>query len=113
MDLQDYGMDSIMGRRLVRALEQTFGISVTNRDLLEHRSVAAVAELLAERARVGNEDANAPDGNPTPDGAGIDAGIVHEHSGVVDATSEYLDQFRKGLLGLDDVRKLIIRGDFL
>src|SRR4030095_17053476 len=52
----DYGVDSIMSRRLMRGINDEFGIAVSGRDLIEHGTVGALAAALASRSRPGASD---------------------------------------------------------
>ncbi|MBA3774588.1 MAG: amino acid adenylation domain-containing protein, partial [Ramlibacter sp.] len=47
-DLGEYGLDSILGMRLARSLEQTFRLKLTGRMLLEHRTIAALARHVEQ-----------------------------------------------------------------
>jgi hypothetical protein len=76
-------------------------VAVPGRDLAEHRTIAALAETVAGRA-AGTGETSADKGEPA-------AG----DNGAKQVTSEYLDQFRSGLLDLDDIKKLVTRGEFL
>ncbi|MGA3092601.1 MAG: SDR family NAD(P)-dependent oxidoreductase, partial [Terriglobales bacterium] len=54
--LPEYGVDSIIGVNLVRAINETLGIDLPMKALFESISVAQLAELIAEL--VGNADKN-------------------------------------------------------
>jgi acyl transferase domain-containing protein len=94
-DLRDYGLDSITGRRLLRALTERFQVTITGREFIEHPTVGELADLVTGRCA------------PVPTTASGNAASEDT------ITSEYLDRFRAGLMDLDDVKKLITRGDFL
>jgi len=82
--LEEYGVDSLTGRRLLRGLEETFAIVLTGREMLDNRCVEALTELVLMR----KEACGNPGGNP----------------------GDYLQDFRKGLLGVEDMKRLISQG---
>ena len=45
-DLYDYGVDSIIGMQVRRRLEETFAVQISSREMLEHRTIRALAVLL-------------------------------------------------------------------
>jgi amino acid adenylation domain-containing protein len=49
LDLQDYGMDSLLSMHLVRAASQAFGIRLTGRAMLEHRSIGALTDFILQQ----------------------------------------------------------------
>ncbi|MES2939420.1 MAG: amino acid adenylation domain-containing protein [Pseudomonadota bacterium] len=49
-DLAEYGVDSILGLRLARSLQQAFDVRLSARDMLEHRTIAALAAHLGQPA---------------------------------------------------------------
>jgi len=50
-DFFDLGGNSVLGARLVANLRTSLSVKVTIRDVFKARTVAAVAEVVAERAR--------------------------------------------------------------
>jgi polyketide synthase PksM len=101
-DLRDYGLDSVTGRRLLRGVTERFGVTLSGRELLEHQTIDQLAGVLARR--------EASQGNGAgPCAAGPAPGAADEEQ----VTSEYLQRFREGLMDLNDVKKMINRGDFL
>jgi acyl transferase domain-containing protein len=52
-DLQDYGVESIVALRMMRGFEAAFGIKMSGRELLAHRTLKALSRSLV--GRLGNE----------------------------------------------------------
>jgi amino acid adenylation domain-containing protein len=47
--MRDYGLDSVLGMKLMRQLESAFDIAVTGRELFEHPSVSTLAAFIAAK----------------------------------------------------------------
>ncbi|MFO5493094.1 MAG: amino acid adenylation domain-containing protein, partial [Cuspidothrix sp.] len=47
--LQDYGIDSLTGMRVMRGLSATFNIEVLGRDLLQHPTIRSLSQHLSQR----------------------------------------------------------------
>jgi aryl carrier-like protein len=85
-NLQDYGLDSIGGRRLMRALEHRFAIALTGREMLAHTTIDALAALVARRV------------------AALAAAPATKNG------TDYLGEFRNGALEIDEMKRLIAQG---
>src|SRR5262249_33692378 len=81
-DLRDYGADSITAIRLMRAVARDFHIHMSGRDLLEHHTLHALTTYLAARLD-----------EPVPP-----------------AAPDTLQQFKQGILSLEDMETLIAQG---
>ncbi|MBN3884378.1 MAG: amino acid adenylation domain-containing protein, partial [Nostoc sp. JL34] len=55
--LQDYGIDSLAGMRVIRSLSETFDIEVLGRDLLQHPTIRSLSKHLSQRIDL---EANSP-----------------------------------------------------
>ncbi|GER89945.1 polyketide synthase PksM [Dictyobacter vulcani] len=53
---QEYGMDSILGRKLMRLVEETFHIKITGRDMLEHQTIQSLVTYLASKVNAFNQN---------------------------------------------------------
>jgi 3-oxoacyl-(acyl-carrier-protein) synthase/acyl carrier protein len=47
--LQSYGVDSLIGLRLARYLEKTFGVRLTRRSMYEHQTLRALSRYVTEK----------------------------------------------------------------
>jgi acyl transferase domain-containing protein len=91
-DLRDYGADSITAMRLRRAVENEFHVHMAGRDLLEHHTLHALSTYLAARL-----DAYQAAG--TADAAAVQS-----------AAPDALEQFKQGILTLEDMEALLEQG---
>ncbi|MDO6526357.1 amino acid adenylation domain-containing protein [Motilimonas sp. 1_MG-2023] len=57
-ELQNYGVDSIIGLRLMRQLEKDFDVIVLHREMLDHTTVASLAQFLQGKAAENSESEN-------------------------------------------------------
>ncbi|PAY12901.1 SDR family NAD(P)-dependent oxidoreductase [Bacillus sp. 7705b] len=64
-NVQEYGMDSILGRKLMRHLEKTIQIKLTGRELLEFQTIQALSAYVALKAEGKNRSAEALPQNQT------------------------------------------------
>ncbi|KAA6474297.1 SDR family NAD(P)-dependent oxidoreductase [Bacillus swezeyi] len=62
-NFQEYGMDSILGRKLMRHLEKTIRIKLTGREILEFQTVQALSAHVALKAEGQHQSAAAPPQN--------------------------------------------------
>ncbi|MET0333045.1 MAG: SDR family NAD(P)-dependent oxidoreductase, partial [Rhizobacter sp.] len=96
--LQQYGLDSVLGVRLIRAIERRLGMSVSARELAEQPSFEELAARLApveKREAIPATDAPAP--------AGVSAAYAK-------SPADMLEKFKHGLLDLEQVERLIDEG---
>jgi acyl carrier protein len=110
-DLRDHGADSITTMRLRRAVEETFQVHISGRDLLEHRTIHALSTYLAARLDGAQADAHA--------GVSRNPGVflpLPLEEGTKDTPlqpvpPDALDQFKQGLLTLEDMEALLDQGE--
>ncbi|WP_255298559.1 SDR family NAD(P)-dependent oxidoreductase [Brevibacillus dissolubilis] len=114
--LQDYGMDSILGRKLVRHLEECLHTKITGREMLEYRTVHALATHLAEKVDAAII-ATAPPQQPV-NPANPAAAVQHQPSASSVATLEkpaysdmeiieLMEKYTRGELSFENVQKMI------
>lgn len=94
--LLDYGMDSIVGRKLMRHLENAFSIEVSGRELLEYPAIEALAAHLAEKAKDGNETEEAEPALPGSTADYSDRHII-----------EKMEQFMQGIGEFEDIHQIL------
>ncbi|MNH95626.1 Polyketide synthase PksM [compost metagenome] len=94
--LLDYGMDSIVGRKLMRHLENAFSIEVTGRELLEYPTIEALAAHLAEKANDSNERGEA---EPAISGAAAD----YSDRQII----EKMEQFMQGIGEFEEIHQIL------
>jgi acyl transferase domain-containing protein/enoyl-[acyl-carrier-protein] reductase (NADH)/aryl carrier-like protein len=111
-NLRDYGVDSLMGRRLLRGLEETFSIAISGKQMLASASIEGLLTLIAQL------DNGAI-------GAGRSGGTVAARLGpnlIKSATSAahagnharlLLECFKEGAIEYDDMRMLIRQGSVI
>ncbi|WP_331709238.1 MULTISPECIES: SDR family NAD(P)-dependent oxidoreductase [unclassified Sphingomonas] len=93
-ELRAYGMDSLIGMRLLGRLETAFGVSIANSELIELPTIAALAKAVADRI-----DAGASSGDAT------------EAPGLSDAerrATEILTQYERGELDLVAAEAMLV-----
>jgi acyl transferase domain-containing protein/acyl carrier protein len=112
-DLQDhrslgeYGVDSLIGRRLIRGLEETFGLQLSGRQLQENSTLATLVPLVASLLQEQRSDS-----------------AVHEPIPVVSETHEpaeqratlqlrFLEQLRASALSDEEIEQLIEQGSLV
>ncbi|EIM08923.1 acyl carrier protein, partial [Bacillus atrophaeus] len=61
----DYGLDSILGRKLMRHIEKNVHIKITGRDILEFQTVQSLAAHLALKADGQNQPIKVPSAKKT------------------------------------------------
>ena len=65
---RDYGVDSIIETRLMLMLEETLGVGMTGRELVDHPSIAALSRHLASCAAEPYVEPPSAEATPLPDG---------------------------------------------
>jgi len=101
-DLRHYGADSITAMRLIRAVEQEFHVNMTGRDLLEHHTLHALSTYLAVRL--------------SPHLPPLTRTLCPGERGVgpaQPAARDILDQFKQGILTLEDMEALLEQGEMV
>jgi acyl carrier protein len=94
-DLRDYGADSITAMRLIRAVADNFHVHMTGRDLLEHHTMHALLTYLTTR---------------------IDASqaVVRVDAAPMQPTApDALEQFRQGILTIEDIETRLAQGEIV
>jgi acyl transferase domain-containing protein len=106
VDVHDLGVDSITRMRLAKDLEVKFGVVVGGRDLLEHRTAAALAEFVARQLESRGRQLIAAE---VLDGASVDS----ESRAMDRRAADALEKFRAGSLDQGALERLIERGAML
>jgi acyl carrier protein len=87
----EYGIDSVLGLKLMRKLEGTFDVTVTGTELLEHRTIEELARFLSGRVA----------------GAGAVEAPLREDLGISD---EDLKAFKSGAIDLNQMKAMLNGG---
>ncbi len=51
-NIRDYGLDSIVGMKIIRGIDETFQIRMTGREMLEHTTIESISEHLAKKSEL-------------------------------------------------------------
>ena len=97
---RSYGVDSIIGARLLRGIEKVFQVRVTGREMLEHATLRSLSEHAA--GKVEAMHAHIRTTHPDPDHS-PESRAEYRDERVIEA----LDQLERGTLSLDAVQRLI------
>ena len=97
---QEYGMDSILGRKFMRSVEEKFHIKLTGREMLEHQSIQALITYVARKVAASNQSET--------------KAIVRSET-ALDKTMPYSDtqsiemmeKFIQGELGFEEVQNIL------
>jgi acyl transferase domain-containing protein/SAM-dependent methyltransferase len=109
LDLQaplgEYGVDSILSRRLLRELETLYAIALDAATLLEHNSVSALAAHIA--GRISSRPAADLEGaSPGREAVATRAHHDHEAAGYADL-ERVLQDFRDGRVAIDVIEAML------
>ena len=98
-NLQAFGVDSIVGIHLLRALRERFGVELSARALFEQPTIRALARVVASHVAA-------------------DPGAALDHRDESPASEapqtaalRALEQFKRGLLDMNDIKRLIVEGE--
>jgi acyl carrier protein len=99
-NLQLYGFDSIVGTRLLRALQMEVGAQLPRRVLLQYQTVNELSAYLENQqsCTADKSDSRSRLSEPVPEGS---------ENHLTDMALQSLERFKLGLLDRNDVEKLI------
>jgi polyketide synthase PksN len=109
-DLREYGVDSLLGRRLLRALEERFAVRMSGRGLVENGTVTGLAKLVAD---AGAEESDAGASPGSPEAAPYIRVDVEESPSALGPTAGLLEKFRAGSIEYGEMEALIAQGSIL
>jgi 3-oxoacyl-(acyl-carrier-protein) synthase/aryl carrier-like protein len=105
-EMQDYGMDSILGARLIRVIAKELNIILSGRELMEHRTLRALTTHLTRRMMPPGQPEISRDVMPPIDAYQVQA-VLQGQVGVGDLTLDDLMKFKHGELDLATMEKLL------
>jgi len=108
-NFRDYGVDSLLGRRLLRALEENLAVSVTGKQLLENHDIASLSKLVSQLVKVFVES------HPIADGVTVPADN-HEMivpTSVLNSQSLLMAAFLDGSIDAGKMNALIEQGSVI
>ncbi|TCS93646.1 SDR family NAD(P)-dependent oxidoreductase [Hazenella coriacea] len=98
--LQDYGLDSIVGRKLYRHLEEYLDVEITGRETLEYRTIQALATYLAFKVNEANRQEIVGMSRPET--------LLNQLNDNTDSSIiEMMEQFTQGKLDFEKVQKML------
>jgi len=104
-DIQDYGVDSVIGKQLMRELEEVFGVAITNREMLGLRTVEALSRHLEAKCHVRPSDFK---GGIEGHGGDVAQGVREQNPPhAISFGIQMLEQFRQGTVSIEDIESLI------
>ncbi|BBB93455.1 MAG TPA: beta-ketoacyl synthase N-terminal-like domain-containing protein [Methylomusa anaerophila] len=105
-NLQNYGVDSIVGMKLMRDFETRFNIKITGREMLEHQTIKSLSAHLALKL----EGLNSQDIQDIVAGDSLTAKSQPGELPVNDPEIEALEKFKQGELTLEEIESLLDKG---
>jgi len=102
-NLQDYGVDSIIYRKLMRDFAVRFKIKITGREMLEHQTINAISSHLALKLEALNNQDIAV-------GSVLQSKYQPMELPVDEPEIEALEKFKQGALTLEEIESLLDKG---
>lgn len=103
-NLQDYGTDSIVAMKIKRNLETRFQVKITQREMLEYRTINALTDYLTSKIEVFNKQETAAD---------LDSLTKPDNYQVDNPEIEALKKFKNGTITLEEIEMLLDKGVIL
>jgi acyl transferase domain-containing protein len=104
-ELREYGVDSLIGRRLLRGLAELYSINVTGRQLQQNSTIAALHALVAQcQERVGSDGAHNQD---------VDLKTDVSAARAMPLQSQLMKCFLEGIVDYQEMEALIEQGSVI
>jgi polyketide synthase PksM len=110
-DLREYGVDSLIGRRLLRDLEEEFSVVISGRHLLEHGTIAGLAALTEQRRRSSGRES--PQGKENANSSPIRTNATLSTGGDGYGQVSLLEEYERGSIDHQSMLRLIDQGSVL
>jgi acyl carrier protein len=105
-NIRDYGVDSIMVKKLTREFEKRFQIRITGREILEFSTIKSLSAYLASKKEELNNERMDVNAKLTRES--------HQKSKHTDdLLAESLEEFKYGALTLEEIENLIDKGEII
>lgn len=107
----EYGMDSVVGMKLLRKLESEFGVCVASRELIENFTISSLADLVVEKVKATELPAEPRSGgHVSTDILSRDAESDSRLVSEIDINQmEALKLFKDGHMELDELNRILAK----
>lgn len=99
--LKNLGVDSVLINRLIKNLQEKYGVKITGADLLKYQTVAAISSLIATRLGGNSETKHSSNSGLGAQKPSVPVMSFQNGAGAV------LEKFRNNEIGLEETKKII------